>query len=69
MNNSVFLVPLEFISMAKPFSTEVKKKRKEKQNKILYPVGTMYHGEVICMISFYYNICLVVSLQVVEVHD
>ena len=36
MNNSVFLVPLDFTSMAKPFSTEVKKK---KQNKILYPVG------------------------------
>ena len=29
----------------------------------------MYHGEAICVISFYYNICLVVSLQVVEVYD
>ena len=29
----------------------------------------MYHGEAICVISFYYNIWLVVSLQVVEVYD
>ena len=31
MNNSVFLVPLEFISMAKTFSTEVKKKKEKKK--------------------------------------